>query len=305
MAASGILLRVGQYGLTPERVIALLGVLIAVLYGLGYVAASFMPGSWMALLKPVNIGMAFFGVVSFIAVLSPIAAPARLASDNQMARLASGQVDIKSMDWRLLAGQTGGYGKVALEKLANGDDPEIADLARKALAGSISFGAPDSPVVDLSAKPILNAGLFTTILPEGAGLPDGLAVTPRSGRAELFTDFPCQPDGRRVTCKALLLDLQGDARQEVVVAEYGADGERNGPVSVFVELPTGWTVAAETYNEAEGLFSGSATAVPAPWKHVQTGEGRISFDPVSPLLPEPETQPAPATEASKNEAGAN
>lgn len=290
LAAWGILLRVGQHGLSPARVIALLGVLIALLYAFGYVFAAFKPGSWMAMLKPVNIGMAFISVLAFIAVLSPVAAPGRLAADNQLSRLAAGTVDIKTMDWRLLAQETGGYGKAALERLANGTDREIADLAKKALAGTIAFGDPQTPVVDLTAKSILDAALFTTVLPSGAKLPDGLAVTPRQGKAEVFSSFPCQPDGRRVTCKALLIDLQGDARPEVVVGEYDTNGNRNGPISVLAELEGGWTVAAQTYNEIDKLFSAETIAVPAPWKQLKSGDAIVALD----LLAQPQPEPAPA-----------
>jgi hypothetical protein len=291
LAAWGILLRVGQHGLTPERVIALLGVLIALLYGLGYVVAAFKPGSWMAMLKPVNIGMAFFSVLAFIAVLSPIAAPARLAAGNQMARLASGQVDIKTMDWRLLAQQTGGYGKSALETLSKGTDREIADLAAKALAGTITFGEPESPVVDLSGKPILDASLFTTIVPAGAKLPDGLAVTPRQGLADTFAGYPCQPDGRAVSCKALIVNLQGDDRPEIVVGEYDRNGDRTGVISVFAESASGWTIAATTYSEAADLFSASTTAIAPAWKQLRAGNENVTFEPVPQPAPDPAVPP--------------
>jgi hypothetical protein len=281
LAAWGIMLRVNQYGLSPERVLALAGVLIAGLYALGYAFAALKPSPWMAMLKPVNIGMAFVAVLLFLALMSPVAAPGRLAADNQLARLEAGVVDIKTMDWRLLAEQTGGYGKAALKKLSESQDPAIADLAKKALAGTITFGAPDQPAVDLSAKPMLNAALFSTVLPAGASLPDGLVASPRQGRAHRFSNLPCQPDGRVANCKAIVIDLQGDSRPEVVVAEFEVGGTFKGPLVVLVEGVRGWYIAAENYNGDDRLFTGTPVAVTDPWKQLQAGGITMEFMPFS------------------------
>jgi hypothetical protein len=108
LAAYSLWLRIAQYGLTPERVMALVGVIIAVLYGLGYAVAAVIPkGRWLWLLEPVNIGLAFIVMLISLSVLTPIADPYRLSAQSQAGRVNTGQVAAEKFDWRALRFETG------------------------------------------------------------------------------------------------------------------------------------------------------------------------------------------------------
>jgi hypothetical protein len=65
LAAYSLALRIGQYGLTPDRVFALIGVVIAVCFGVAYLAANFGRGIFMANIERANIGMAFVKAAVF------------------------------------------------------------------------------------------------------------------------------------------------------------------------------------------------------------------------------------------------
>lgn len=135
LAAIGLFLRTGQYGLTPARVLASAELVIVAIYAAGYCAAALKPGPWLALVRPVNIAGAAATAAILLALMTPLADPARLAVANQLARLDSGKVDPDDFDFGFLAdARSSHWGKSALTKLAqrSGDErsDRIALLAR-------------------------------------------------------------------------------------------------------------------------------------------------------------------------------
>lgn len=118
LAAMGLWLRIDQYGLTPARVLAGAELLIVGTYAVGYVAAASRRGDWMGLVKPVNIGTAAFVAAILLALMTPIADPARLSVSNQVARLDAERVDPDDFDFGFLASdRSRQWGRRALEEL--------------------------------------------------------------------------------------------------------------------------------------------------------------------------------------------
>ncbi|MCE3289181.1 MAG: hypothetical protein K0R83_1193 [Caulobacter sp.] len=72
LAALALWLRVGQYGLTVDRIIALAAVLIGVCYAVGYAIAALSPGPVMRRLEPTNVATSIVGLVVLLALLSPV-----------------------------------------------------------------------------------------------------------------------------------------------------------------------------------------------------------------------------------------
>lgn len=136
LAALGLWLRVNQYGLTPARVLAGAELLVVGLHAAGYLAAAIKPGPWMALVKPVNITGAAVVAALLVALMTPIADPARLSVSNQIARLDSGRVAPEDFDFGFLASdRSRHWGQTALEKLkarsGSERDKRIAELAER------------------------------------------------------------------------------------------------------------------------------------------------------------------------------
>ena len=121
---------------------ALIGVIVANLFGLGYVASNFInmnSYNFMPQLKNINIGMAFVKSILFFAILTPIADPSRLSVNSQVSMLLKGKIAPEKFDFRFLARQSGKYGEDALQKLAKSQNPQIALLANKAIEENKSY----------------------------------------------------------------------------------------------------------------------------------------------------------------------
>jgi len=224
----GLALRIGQHGLTPDRIIAFACALIGAAYAAGYGFAALSPfwrkgAGWMQPLERTNVATAVLEVAVILALFSPIADPARLSVADQMARLERGAVTPDQFDYRFLRFQSGKAGEAALERLTRSSDPVIARSARNVMA--IDNRWQDTDVGSPNRTPRYE------VAPAGAALPEGFAVPvpPTDDRAE------CNVSG---TCVARARDMNGDGVPEVLLANAwtiqlwsrGADGAwfRNG-----------------------------------------------------------------------------
>jgi hypothetical protein len=126
IALYGTSIRVEQYGLTPDRVFALVFASIASLYALCYaLAALWRRGGWMQLLRPVNVGTALVLAATSILIQLPVLDPMRLSAESQLARLLDRRVTAASFDFATLEFELGYRGREALERLAAaGGHPE-------------------------------------------------------------------------------------------------------------------------------------------------------------------------------------
>ena len=187
LAAYAIGLRVAQYGWTTERVLAVAVDAVALLYGAGYAWAALRPGPWLRLLEPVNVGASLVILAVLVALLTPLADPARLAVDSQLARLREGKVSVQTFDFAFLRVHAGRYGQRALHQLAASPDARVASLAQKTLAGETG------PFAALHRPALSGARIY----PRGAVLPADFRARDWSARdtynaACLINGAPCE-----------------------------------------------------------------------------------------------------------------
>src|SRR5262249_34246084 len=173
LAAYGVVLRIQQYGLTPERIGAAACVVVAACYSISYVVAVARSGVGLRGLEPTNVVASLVIVAALILLRSPIADPDRIAVMDQVHRLEVGQISPAQFDFAFLRFQAGRYGIEALRGLA--EHPEgteandIADRARKTLAAlnPSDIKSPPRPF-----GPEQRAANITVVQPSGATLPD-------------------------------------------------------------------------------------------------------------------------------------
>ncbi|WP_240008450.1 DUF4153 domain-containing protein [Pseudaquidulcibacter saccharophilus] len=127
IAAYGIYLRINQYGLTSDRVFAVVGVLIALAFGVSYTFANFGKNGFMPKIAMANIYLSIFECLIFVALMTPLAAPDRLGVNSQISRLVSGKTTIDKFDWEYLKLKSGKYGAAAIDKLTK--NPKFASIA--------------------------------------------------------------------------------------------------------------------------------------------------------------------------------
>ena len=300
LAAWSLGLRIGQYGLSADRIFAGLGVIIAFAYGLGYSVAVFLPGRWMGKLEPLNIGLAIFKCFLFIAILTPIATPDRLSVNDQVARLKSGKVTVEKFDWWLLKDETGKYGKDALAKLATSDNAAIAAKAKATLDDKIGE-RPNKYRDDVSTQPIAtraNIEAISIVFPAGGKLPESFIQTNFTSEAIGFVVPDClrMAPGKsdQLVCKAGLIDLNQDKLPEVLIRE-------GSNLFVFTQIRSQWmgNTGVVDIRSAESDFdAGKLKAAPNLWNDVLVGEKRVKIQgfqdpeirvtlPVTPAPPPP------------------
>jgi hypothetical protein len=125
-------LRIGQRGLSPDRLWALTFIILAAMTAVAYAVAILRRGDWVARLYRSNLHLALIlGGVSLILSTSIISFD-RLATADQIARLNSGRIKPVDFDYRGLWFDFGPPGKAAIKRLAK--EAKDTTVRRYALA---------------------------------------------------------------------------------------------------------------------------------------------------------------------------
>ena len=274
----GLSLRIGQHGLTPDRIIAVACALVGAAYAIGYGLGALVPfirkGSpWMKALEMTNIITAVLEVAVILALFTPLADPARLSVADQVARLNGGKVAPDKFDYAFLQNSSGKIGRAALARLAVSNDADIAARAKQAQADIFTADTP----ADEEFKPTIGT------LPGAPALPDVFfqPVTDDDARRE------CRAEG---DCLATVGEAIGFGSNTVLLVQsyrvtiYGEDAEFGTyiPLGTYVPVRCGDETAATDVRDLlrQGkLKAGHSDNLP----DLDTGGARQS--PLSPAAP--------------------
>ncbi len=135
LAAWAVLLRIRQYGWTPDRMLAMAAALFVLAYGLGYAVAVLRGADWRARVRSVNVAMAMAIIAVAALWLTPVLDPYRISANNQVARFEAGKSDLEQLplwalqhDW----GKAGQRGLARLEQQAG--QSETSELVSRIAA---------------------------------------------------------------------------------------------------------------------------------------------------------------------------
>lgn len=226
LAVLGLSPRIGQYGLTPDRIIAGACALVGAAYAVGYGWAALSPfwrkGDWMRPLERTNIWTALLTVAVILLLFSPALDPARLSVMDQVARLERGAVTPDRFDYHFLRFESGKAGQAALERLTRSDDAAIAARALEVRTDTYVGRPVAAPV-----RPVPTASnVRIRAYPAGATLPP--SFTAQYGRL-LEVLGHCNDEQ---VCAARLIDLDGDGVEDILIA-------RQTTISVLKREPGG------------------------------------------------------------------
>lgn len=266
IALWGLSLRIGQHGLTPDRIIAAACALVGVLYAAGYGWAALSPlwrkSAWMKPLERTNVLAAVLTVLVILALFSPLADPARLSVNDQMARLKRGAVSAVQFDYAFLRFGAGKAGRAALADLAKSSDAEVARRAKAAQAAASRY--------DVEQAAIPPRAPMVTTWPEGDALPPAfLAPAP--------ADDPRHACSHAENCLAVQGDLNGDGRDDILLASALR-------LSLFTADPDGRWVHRGDYEVPhcpgeprprdlrEDLKRSGVAPAPSPWPGLKLGD---------------------------------
>lgn len=206
----GLALRIGQHGLTPDRIIATACAVVGAAYAVGYGFAALSPfwrkGDWMRPLERTNVATALLAVALILALFSPLLDPARLSVNDQVARLERGAVPADKFDYRFLRFESGKAGEAALARLARSTDAAVATRAKAAQKVENRFD--DVVTAEEAARP-----------PSIEMWPAGSALPPRF-MASANEDGQLQHCQYANFCIATRRDLDADGKPEILVAGH-------------------------------------------------------------------------------------
>lgn len=295
LAVLGLSLRIGQYGLTPDRIIAAACALVGAAYAAGYGWAALSPfwrkGDWMRPLERTNIWTALLTVAVILLLFSPALDPARLSVMDQVARLERGAVTPDKFDYRFLRFESGKAGQAALERLARSSDAEVAGRARDAQSDRDRQEDGPPPPVPVE-KPTIASW------PSGSTLPD--TFLPQGAR---FDDErgQCRPDS---DCVATSSDLNGDGRAEILLGTPHSlevfEAQANG-----TWLAVGYYDASNCKNGAKLIREGGLQVRRSPWPDIAIGGLNLDFQSWTDTCPKtpPSTGPGTPTAVGPEQRG--
>ncbi|MDO9222356.1 MAG: DUF4153 domain-containing protein, partial [Caulobacter sp.] len=285
VAAYALSLRIGQYGLTPDRIIAAACVVAGACYAVGYGVAAVLPGMWMKVLEVTNVVTAFVVLGLLLALFSPLADPARLSVDDQMARIAAGKVAADKVDYGFLRFHGERYGKAALDTLARKGGVYAAKV-REARAWENEWSAkgrpPREPNVGYRADP----KTLTVVWPAGKALP-----APFLDRGWLDGDAKGMGCTVSAPCSVALVDLNGDGADEVFVVG------KEKAVVLARSVGDEWSSPFQTSlgrcpGLVEALKAGRIEVRASEWRDLVIGDKRLGMsierndcEPVTPDAP--------------------
>ncbi len=267
LAVWGLSLRIGQYGLTPDRIIAAACTLVGAAYAGGYGWAALSPfwrkGDWMRPLERTNIWTAILTVAVILLLFSPALDPARLSVMDQVARLERGAVTPDKFDYRFLRFESGKAGQAALAGLARSTDAEVARRARE-LQAATNRRDVRAPEPEAAEQPTIASWPAGSRLPE-TFLAPGARFNDERGQCRATSD-----------CVATSSDLNGDGRAEILLGTPHSlevfEAQSNG-----TWLAVGYYDASNCKNGAKLIREGGLQIRRSPWPDITIGGLDLDF----------------------------
>jgi hypothetical protein len=296
LAGYALMLRVVQYGWTPERVIVAALVTVATCYAIGYAAAAIGSGLSLRWLEPVNVFTTFIIIALFLALMTPVADPARISVNSQLARLQSGIVTPEKFDYAFLRLKAGRYGSDALEALANHTyGPGAAVYAERVRSGrptGLPVVAPLPAPLPSVDKILAN---ITVIYPKGASFPSSFLERDWAADPRRFALPRCMTADAK--CHAVLIDLDGDGKEEILLFTINGTGVPGAVTTVSgvafkQQDDKSWRqegVISNTFCRgfSDALGKGEVESAAPKYKDIVVGGQRASINPGCPPVVAP------------------
>lgn len=195
LAALATGLRIAQYGLTPDRLWAVVFVAFASAYGLAYLVALVRGrADWAAQARPANLRLAFAVAGAALFLATPLLGFNALSVADQVGRLEAGRTRPERFDWAALAFDFGEPGRAALKRLAASHDPAVAARARDATGKTSRWDVENG---QRTARETDDLTKRLRVLPAGTPVPKALG--------ELLTSFEACGTGPTEACFVVFL----------------------------------------------------------------------------------------------------
>jgi hypothetical protein len=179
VAAISTWLRIDQHGFTPERLWALVFVLVVLAVSLAYLwALARGRVGWAPLVRPTNVRLAISICALALLLATPLINFGAISTRDQLARLESGRIRPDQFDWAALRFDFGPSGRAALERLQRQGPPQVRRFATQALQAKERGMLSERTAVAARAEQIQRV---IRVVPEPVPLPDDLRTALATG----------------------------------------------------------------------------------------------------------------------------
>jgi len=280
LATYGLTLRVEQYGWTPQRIIVSACIAVGACLALGYLLAVVRPRAFLRTLETTNIVTAFVILWAILALLTPIADPARISVADQVARLESGRTPPERFDFVFLRFGSGRYGVEALNRLKQKQDgpnaTRIAQMANEALNWQTR-----SQVLTPRLTPEARSANIEVLHPKGQSLP-------MSFLQQDWSEHPwwiprCLTADTK--CEAIIIDLDDDGNAEVLLFSVRGFARGGDEAAAFqATADERWVALGPLHNfdctgVREALREGKFQLVQPQFKELAVNQQRLRIGP--------------------------
>jgi hypothetical protein len=297
-ALYALIVRSRHYGLTVERVWALVVSGAGLLYSIGYAIAAVKKGPWLGTIARVNVAVALALIAVISAALTPVLSPYRLSADSQFRLVQENGLQAiedhekrRGNDPRLrrnsalqyLRFDAGRYGQVRLKELADsyaGADAEV--IRRSATAMLVQKNRWES-VAHTNVAEMLSK---LTIFPAGRTLDPGLTEKLSADLQVPGNDLALRISSEQ-SAAGIFIDLNNDGIDEFVFLTplRGRAYENRlgywqylGDVWLRSDDPSNLAFAAGKRDLIAELANGTWSAKPAKWSDLVIGAHRYRLN---------------------------
>jgi hypothetical protein len=194
-------------------------------------------------LEATNVFTACVVIAVFVALGSPVADPARISVNDQVARLEAGLISPDQFDFAFLRFRSARFGHAALDRLkAKADGPNAAQIARK-VSDALAWTSPwEASRKVTRLTPEDRAANVRVVYPSGGKLPDSFLQQDWNAKTIGWNLPSCLISA--VTCEAVVADVDGDGAPEVLI--FG--GVTANGTAFKLGADQTWTVLGPVYN---------------------------------------------------------
>ncbi|TWB63385.1 DUF4153 domain-containing protein [Nitrospirillum viridazoti] len=296
LAAWALGLRVGQYGWNVSRVMAAAVTIGLAAYTLGYLIAIIrapnpLGPAWLRRLEVTNHLTAHLALILLLALLTPVADPARLMVADQMGRLRAGTLPPEKLDLIALRYDGARWGQKAVSDLRAATDSRWSAAQQMTLhtnAATVLSNENRYQTQAILQQPRSPADLIRTLkfYPVGRTLPPGFVD------AYLASDHARNGNGctaaDRGPCNAFLITLRPDLPEAIIMQDSDFSGvlyqqDEAGAWQLTGHLDLGsWPGCAAV---RDALQKGLITTTPHAWPDIIAGGVRLTIMPPSDHCP--------------------
>lgn len=251
LAVWAVLVRVLEYGWTPDRLLAMVIAGLLLGYALGYAVAGVTGAGWTGRIRAVNVVMAGVVMLVCVAWMTPALSPYRIATASQVERYLSWEMPAGDLPLWAMAHTWGRAGQKGLDRLAQSGDVNMARLVQAARDEPSAFRFENHAAGQQGADKVTKLAALMPVLPDGQGMEaEDLEKVPLHW-IEPWLDG-CErslPDGR-AGCVMVLGEFApiAEARQAMVV--YLTDPDE-AKVSYLLQMPGATPVIRQAFDPAQ------------------------------------------------------